>query len=234
MKKATTLVFIAFLANNLFAQTHFEEWNKVSLLKKISNKFSTILDINFRQQSNYKVGDNNCFHLPLMRSERLWLFYNLKNNYSIVGSLFYANTNDISITKNDLLSSKEMQLNIGLFNKSTIKKIVFRSRVFFEKRQINPINSSNINQFRYRLMELVTIPIKTFSNHQSINCILFNEAFFKTQQSLTGFDQNRFCTSLQWHFPKVEYNIGFQKTYQNQSDNLVEKNQIILQAFLTL
>jgi hypothetical protein len=234
MKKAITLIIIVFVANNIFAQAHFEEWNKISLFKKISNKFSAILDINFRQQSNYKAGDNNCFHWPLMRSERLWLFYNLKNNYSIVGSLFYANTNDIINIKADLSSSKETQINIGLFNKSTFKKTVFRSRVLFEKRQINPSNTSNIDQFRYRFMELVTIPIKTLPNHQSINCVLFNEAFFKTQQSLTSFDQNRFCTSLQWHFPKVEYNIGFQKTYQNQSDNLVEKNQIILQAFLTL
>lgn len=234
MTKAITFVVIAFLANDLFAQTHFEEWNKLSLSKKFNNKFSAVLDVNFRQQSNYKAGDNNCFHLPLMRSERLWLFYYLKNNYSIVGSLFYANTNDIINSKSDLSSSNETQINIGLFNKSTINKTVFRSRVLFEKRQINSSNASSTNQYRYRFMELVTIPVKIFSNHQSINCVLFNEVFFKTQQSLTSFDQNRFCTSLQWHFLKAEYNIGFQKNYQNQSDNLVEKNQIVFQTFLIL
>ncbi len=225
---------MVFVFNNIFAQTHFEEWNKISLAKKINLKFSTILDINFRQQSNYKAGDNNCFHLPLMRGERLWLFYNLKNNCSIVGSLFYGNTNDVINAKADLSSSKETQVNIGLFKKSSIKNTVFKSRALLEKRQINPSNTSKINQFRYRFMELVTIPLKTFSNHQSINCVLFDEAFFKTQQSFTGFDQNRYSTSLQWHFPRVEYNVGFQKTYQNQSHNLIEKNQIVLQAFLTL
>ncbi len=234
MRTVVTLAIAVFVANGLFCQTHFEEWNKISLVKKVNNKFSAILDINFRQQSNYNANDDNCFNLPLMRSERLWLLYNLKNNYTIVGSLFYANTNDVINAKADLSSSKETQINIGLLNKNAIAKTIFRSRILLEKRQINPSNANNIDQFRYRLMELVTIPIKTFSNHQSINAVLFNEVFLKTQQSLTGFDQNRFCTSLQWHFPKAEYNIGFQKTYQNQTDKLVEKNQIVFQSFLIL
>jgi hypothetical protein len=234
MKKATTLVFIVFVASNLFAQTHFEEWNKISLLKKINCKSSIIIDVNFRQQSNYKICDNNCFRLPLMRSERLWIFYNLKNNYSIVGSLFYANINDVINTKSDLSSSNETQINIGLFNKSSIKKIVIKSRILFEKRQINSSTANSTSQYRYRFMALASIPLKILPNHQSINYILFNEAFFKTQQSLNSFDQNRFCSSLQWHFPEVEYNVGFQKTYQNQSDHLTEKNQIVVQAFLTL
>lgn len=233
MKKTVALIVIVVATNKLLAQVHYEDWNKISISKNFNKKISTIFDVNFRQQANYKHDEKNPFHLPLMRSERLWLFYNFKNNNSIVGSFFYANANDILDEKATMSSSQETQVNLGFFNKSSSKKIIFRSRILFEKRQINSTNTS-INQFRYRFMELITIPIKSLRKKQYINCVLFNEAFFKTQQSITSFDQNRLSALLQWHFPSVEYNVGFQKTYQNQNDNLTERNQLLFNVFLVL
>lgn len=234
MKKFILLVITIFAVIQIFAQTHYEDWNKLSIYKSLSNKISTILDVNFRQQANYRANEKNPFQFPLMRSERLWLFYNLNKNCSIVGSLFYANTNDIIDAKADIVSSKETQFNIGVFNKSLVRETVFRSRLLFEKRNINPSNADEINQYRYRFMELVTIPLKTMQHKQSINLVMFDEVFLKTQNSITSFDQNRLAASLQLHCPKVEYNIGVQKTYQNQNDKITERNQLLFNIFLVL
>lgn len=234
MKKVIILVIIAFYTNYSSAQTHYEEWNKISITTKISKKVWGIVDFNLRQQSNYKASKTNIFQLPLMRSERLWLFYNLKNNYSIIGSFFYANTTDISNAKADFITANETQVDIGLFNKTMLQKTTLRSRLLLENRYINPDNASAVNQYRYRLQENATIPLKTFSNKNAINCVLNDEVFFKTQQTFTNFDQNRLYATLQWHSPKIEYNLGYQKTYQNQSSNLTERNQVLVNILLIL
>ncbi len=110
------------LINTSIAQTHNELWLKYNLLKKITPKFSASLDINFRQQANYLSNSKNLLQLPLMRSSRLWLFYNLHNNYSILGTLFIAKTFDLKNADADLTNATETQFALGVLKKILLKK----------------------------------------------------------------------------------------------------------------
>lgn len=234
MKKSVILITIAFYANYSSAQIHYEDWNKISFLKKLNNKFSVLFDINIRQQSNYKANETNFFELPLVRSQRLWVMYNFTNNYSLIGSFLYGLNTDIANTKYDFITTNDMQYDIGIMKNATIKTTKLRSRFLVEYRTLNTNNISNAIQYRYRFQENATFLLKTFANKNSFNCVLNDEVFFKTQNSVTELDQNRLYATLQYHTAKVEYNIGYQKTYQNQSSKLVDRNQLVVNLFVML
>lgn len=234
MKKSVILITIAFYANYSSAQIHYEDWNKISFLKKLNNKFSVLFDINIRQQSNYKANETNFFELPLVRSQRLWVMYNFTNNYSLIGSFLYGLNTDIANTKYDFITTNDMQYDIGIMKNATIKTTKLRSRFLVEYRTLNTNNISNAIQYRYRFQENATFLLKTFANKNSFNCVLNDEVFFKTQNSVTELDQNRLYATLQYHTTKVEYNIGYQKTYQNQSSKLVDRNQLVVNLFVML
>jgi hypothetical protein len=228
MKTFLTFVITVFTVNITIAQTYNELWAKYNIHKNICSKFSASVDINFRQQANYFSNDKNICKLPLMRSSRLWLFYNLKNNYAIVGSFFFAKTYDIKNTDANIISATETQFDIGLSKKLMLQKLENRNRLLIEKREVNPQKKQIIKQYRYRLQNSLIIPLKIFSASNKLNCVITNELFCKTQQSFTTFDQNRTSSLLQWHYHHYEYNIGFQKTYQNQNENVVTKNQLLI------
>ncbi len=228
MKIFLTISAVIIFTNIAIAQTRNELWAKYNFSAKISSRFSAAVDINFRQQANYLTNDKNLYRLPLMRGSRFWVFYNLKNNYAVVGSVLLAKTFSLQNEKADLLNATETQVDIGLLNKVKVHNLENRNRLLFERRDIHPSNKSRILQYRYRLQNNVEIALKTFSASSKINFILQNELFFKTQQSSTSFDQNRTGFILQWRCSHYGYQAGFQKGFQNLNNHSISKNQLLL------
>ncbi len=227
--KLIAVSFLALLfACKTIAQTHNEFWSKLSFTKSINTKWSGVVDFNFRQQANYQFANKNNFDLPLMRSIRLWLFYNLDKKYSLVGSFFIAKTAEVKNAKGDLSNASETQYNFGLLRKDNFKKMVFRNRLLAEIRTIKPQTGNDIRMYRYRFQNNLTIELKELAKHSVLNTVVNNELFLKIQDKVTGFDQDRIYCMMQWHLHNVEYNIGFQKTLQNQHNELVKRNQFLL------
>jgi hypothetical protein len=103
------------------AQTHNEVWVKYNFYTTINAKFSVSVDLNYRQQANIFSNNKNIFSLPLMRSSRLWLFYNLPKKYAIVSAGFIGKTYDRTNPDADLTNATEARFAIGLIKKYRLK-----------------------------------------------------------------------------------------------------------------
>ena len=228
MKIFLTICAVIIFTNVSVSQTRNELWGKYNISAKINVHFSAAVDINFRQQANYLTNDKTFYRLPLMRGSRLWLYYNLQKNYAVLGSFLLAKTFMLQNEKAELLNATETQIDLGLTKKIKLHNVENRNRLLLERREICPDNKSAIHQFRYRLQNSLEIPLKAFSASNKLNFILQNEVLFKTQQSSTGFDQNRTACILQWRYNRFGYQVGFQKGFQHLTDQSISKNQVLL------
>ena len=94
--------FILFLPLFVNGQTHKEFWSKVNITKQLNNRWDVGIDVQYRQQSNYKALDKDIFHYPLTRSIRSWVYYHSKNKWTIVASpLAYFVSDDIKNDRRD-------------------------------------------------------------------------------------------------------------------------------------
>ena len=92
--------FILFLPLFVKGQTHQEFWGKVNITKQLNNRWDAGIDLQYRQQSNYKTLDKDIFRYPLTRSIRSWVYYHTKNKWTFVASpIAYFVSDDL---KNDL------------------------------------------------------------------------------------------------------------------------------------
>ncbi|MCX6209542.1 MAG: DUF2490 domain-containing protein [Bacteroidetes bacterium] len=201
----------------------------------MTDKFTIATELHFRQQANYKNNSKNIFEEPNVRAVKLWLNYQLKNNFAItVNPITYFITDEIENAKGLLIDNDELRLAIGVTKDFKINKCKQKNRLLFETRFINYDANNNSTQRRYRLFNSVAFPIKKINSKCNLYYQLANEFFIKTQQSTTSFDQNRLQNLLQLQLPKIDFNIGYQYTVQGVNDVLINKNQFLFSTNFNL
>jgi len=235
MKTIGTITIYLLILYTSNAQTHDEFWSKLTISKKINNKFLLACDVQFRQQANYKIASKNIFEEPNTRAIRLWLNYKLKNNFTItVAPIAYFANEDI-INKNGTLSNtNELRIAFAFTKSFNWKNAKQNNRILVEERFLNYDAVNTINQYRYRIQNSINLLVKKLNNNCNLNYQFSNEFIIKTQQSQISFDQNRIQNALQLQLHKIEFNIGYQYTIQASSNNLIYRNQYLFNTSILL
>lgn len=227
--KNILFLILLFLNSNLFSQNRNEFWSKVSLTKKINKHWAIGMDIQHRRQADFYKEDKNIFHFGLTNSIRVWAYYKLKQNWSIVASpIAYFENDNIVNASGVTANSKELRSMIGIGKNLFFQKLVNYNRLLFELDLINFNYPEMLTRHRYRLLNNFILPIKCINLTHSLNYDFYNEVFLKTQKGLTSFDQNHFYNGIQWKWKQSDLNIGYQYTYQKVTNNYINKNQISL------
>ena len=221
--------FILFLPLFVNGQTHKEFWSKVNITKQLNNRWDVGIDVQYRQQSNYKALDKDIFHYPLTRSIRSWVYYHSKNKWTIVASpLAYFVSDDIKNDLGILKKTEEIRFMGGLMKGLLIKKIKINNRLLAEHRIIDVNNAQQYSQWRYRLQNSLTIPLHNVNNTTGANYILSNEFFIKSQANVFSFDQERLLNVFQWKFKHIDVDIGYQWTIQKINKSNHHRNQWLM------
>ncbi|HEX7457344.1 MAG TPA: hypothetical protein VF301_02830, partial [Ginsengibacter sp.] len=92
------ITFIILFSNNLlFAQNQNEFWSRINITKKIDSHWVLGIDVQHRRQADYLKHEKNIFHYTLTNSIRIWAFYKLKQNWTIIASpVAYFNNENIN------------------------------------------------------------------------------------------------------------------------------------------
>ena len=220
---------LLFLSNNLFSQNRNEFWVKASLIKKVDKHWAIGIDIQHRRQADYYKKDKNIFHFALTNSIRLWAYYKLKQNWSIVASpVAYFENENIVNTTGLTVHSEELRSMVGIGKNLFFQKLLNYNRLLYEIDLINFNYPGMITKHRYRLMNNFVFAVKSFDISHSLNYNFFNEVFLKTENGMTSFDQNHFYNGIQWKWKLSDFGLGYQYTYQKATINYINKNQILL------
>ena len=218
-----------FLNSNLFSQDRNEFWSKISLTKKVNKQWSLGIDIQHRRQADFYKEDKNIFRFGLINSIRLWAYYKLKQNWSIVASpVAYFENENIVNASGEIINSKELRSMIGIGKNLFFQKLVSYNRLLYELDLINFNYPGMLTKHRYRMLNNFILPIKSFDVTRSLNYNFFNEVFLKTQTGITSMDQDHFYNGIQWKWKQSDLNIGYQYTYQKGTNSYINKNQILL------
>lgn len=187
------------------------------------------MDIQHRRQAYFYKDDKNIFHFNLTNSIRLWAYYKLKQNWSIVASpiAYFQNKSIVNIS-GETFNSKELRSMMGIGKYLFFQKFVSYNRLLYELDLINYNYHGMLIRRRYRVFNNFILPIKSINLTHSLNYNFFNEVFLKTENKITSFDQNHFYNGIQWKWEQSDLNIGYQYTYQKGANSYINKNQILL------
>lgn len=210
------------------AQTRQEFWSKLTISKKIDEKWNWGGDIQYRSQENHHLQNNQRFANDLLQSIRLTAFYKIseKHKLSLIASpIVYFRSFDINNEGNSI-DQREYRWVIGVMQQYTIsKKIHLRNRLQYEMRFLR-IDSPNITlQHRPRWQLQATVPLWKVNQNFGINYLVFDEIFVANQENRTFFEQNRFYNALQFRYNFVELNVGLQKSVQKVREDWIRRNQ---------
>lgn len=231
------LIIILSLLNltNINGQTHQEFWSKLSVSKKISSSLTISLDFQLRQQADFKYSSKNIFELPNTRATRIWLHYNINNNFNLfITPIAFFRNDEMKNFSNNLNTTHELRWGFGIAKSLALKKTILKSRFFFETRYINNTLQNNLTQHRYRWQNSLSISLKKTKNNCDLNYLISNEFFIKTQQNQTSFDQNRVQNMIQIKLSKFDINLGYQFTIQNMNNTVINRNQFLLSYSLEI
>ena len=221
--------FILFLPLFVKGQTHQEFWGKVNITKQLNNRWDAGIDLQYRQQSNYKTLDKDIFRYPLTRSIRSWVYYHTKNKWTFVASpIAYFVSDDLKNDLGILKKTEEIRFLGGLMKGFLIKKIKINNRLLAEHRIIDVNNAQQYSQWRYRLQNSLTIPLHNVNKTTGANYILSNEFFIKSQANVFSFDQERLLNVFQWKFKHIDVDIGYQWTIQKINKSNHHRNQWLM------
>lgn len=224
------LVFITLLLPFVsFSQSHHEFWSKTNLTKTINNHWSIGLDLQYRQQSDFNTGDKDIFHFPLTRSLRSWAYYQTKNKWTIVISpMAYFIANELKKDQGDVKRTEEMRFTGGVMKGFNLNKLKINNRLLAEYRIIDLNNPGQFSQWRFRLQNMVTIPIHSTKKTTGLNYLASSELFLQSQTQKILFDQERLFNALQWKFKHFDVDLGYQWSIQKTKTTTVNRNQWVL------
>ncbi len=232
MLKKITLILLLF-NNAVFAQSQNEFWSKINITKHFNDHLTLSIDAQYRRQSDFYTRDKNIFHYPLTTSIRLWVYYKVKNNWTLIASpIAFFNNKDLENISGMITHSSDLRSMIGASKTYILGHFANSNRILYEVDLLD-INSNDITlRHRYRLYNNLLFSIKKISETRSLNYYFFNEIFYKTQNGLSSFDQDHFYNGLQWKWKESNFNIGYQYTYQKDLGICYNKNQFLF--FLNL
>lgn len=223
------LLLLSLIPFTLTAQPHAEFWSKSSVTISINNHWSFGIDVQYRQQANYRKGDKNILHYPMGRSVSSWIYYNLKDQWQIILSpAGWFKNEDISNNNDDLIETTELRQVIGTSKTVEIRRIKNKNRLLVEIRFIDFDKSNYNKQARYRMQNSLTIPLHKKEKLAGLNYYFTNELFIKNQKSITSFDQERVYNALQWKSKHKEINLGYQWVAQQSSNNFIYRHQLLM------
>ncbi len=192
------------------------------------------MDVQHRRQANFYEHDKNIFHFGLTNSIRIWTYYTLKQNWSIVASpIAYFENKSIINAPGVRPISKELRSMIGIGKNLFFQKLVNQSRLIYEMDLLNFNYPETLIKHRYRLLNNFILPIKAIDLTHSLNYTFYNEIFFKTQNGMSSFDQNHLYSGIQFKWIQSNFNVGYQYTYQKLIKDYINKNQILLSLNFT-
>jgi hypothetical protein len=224
-----------FCSIQLNAQTRDELWTKINVTKSLNEKWVVGFDIQHRRQANYQIKEKNLFHYDLNNSIRGWVYYKIKNDWMLLLSpIAYFTNNDVKNTEGELKFSHELRSNLGISKNIMIVKIINKNRFLYEIRDIQFDSPEKTIQHRYRFQNYFIVPILKINTQNTINYTVFNELFFRTQNEISRFDQNRLYNAIQLKEKHWDVNLGHQYTYQNISSGNINKHHLMFSININL
>jgi hypothetical protein len=230
------ITFIILFSNNLlFAQNQNEFWSRINITKKIDSHWVLGIDVQHRRQADYLKHEKNIFHYTLTNSIRIWAFYKLKQNWTIIASpVAYFNNENINRASGNFIHSNELRSMIGASKSFCIGSVINYNRLLYEVDMMEFDSPDITIRHRYRLFINFIFPIKKINQTHSLNYNFFNEIFLKTQNGISSFDQNHLYNGFQLKVKKYDVNIGYQYTYQKGINSYLHKNQMVLSLNFTM
>lgn len=224
------IIFILlFFVNATYAQQQNEFWTKINVTGHVNNHLAFGVDAQYRRQADFYSRDKNIFHYPLSKSIRLWTYYKLKDNWTLVASpIAYFNNENLENISGKISNSNDLRSMIGASKLFLLGHLRSNNRVLYEADLLG-INSHDLTlRHRYRLYNNILFPIKKLGETHGINYFFFNEIFYKTQNGISSFDQDHVYNGVQWKWKDSDLNMGYQYTYQKNAGNYFHKNQFLL------
>lgn len=223
------IIFIFLLPLVAKSQAHHEFWSKINITKRINNHWDVGLDLQFRQQSNFKTERKDIFQYPMTRSIRSWAYYHLKNKWTIVASpIAYFVSDEIKNNLGDLKKIEDLRFMVGIMKTIQFPILKFNNRFLVEYRIIEIDQPEHFYQWRYRLQNAFTIPLHAFKRKTELNYIIGNEFFLKSQSHQIFFDQERLLNLVQWKQKHFDIDLGYQWTIQKGNNSTQYRNQWLI------
>jgi len=220
------LLFFPLLA---FSQTRKEFWLKLNFTHQFSTKWMAGLDLQHRRQANFNQADKNIFHYTLANYGRIWLYYQLPWNWSLVVSpIGYFNNEDILNAAGTLKQTNELRISPGIVKVFDLGTVKNKNRFLYDIRFAEFDQVTHFTQSRFRLQNSFTIPLYSFKKQNQLSYIFSNEILIKKEKKLTGFDQNRVYNAVQWKLHRSDINLGYQWVVQKGTASTFHRHQLYL------
>lgn len=234
LRKITTIL-VLFIGVNLAAQTRKESWFRLNLTHRFNPQWSAGLDIQQRRQANYKTADHNIFHYPLSSFARVWVYYQLPKEWTILLSpVGYFDNEDILNVKGELRQTNELRITPGVMNSLVTGKMKIRSRLLYDIRFADFDQPGHYLQSRLHWQEGLLIPVCNTGKQSRLLYQVYDELFIKKQRSVIAFEQNRIYNGLQWKYKSSSADLGYQWVVQKGTASIFHRSQVYLALNLQL
>lgn len=228
LKRALTIAALL-LAVSLSAQTRRESWFRLNLTRRINPQWSAGLDLQHRRQANYRTGEHNFLHYPLSSFGRIWIYYQLPRNWTLLLSpIGYFDNEDILNSKGELKQTNELRITPGVMQSLQAGTLKLRSRLLLDIRFADFDKAGHYTQTRLHWQESLLVPICPTGKNSRLLAQAADEVFIKNQDGDTGFDQNRLYGGLQWKYRASNIDLGYQWVLQKGTSSLFHRTQLYL------
>lgn len=215
------------------SQTRHECWVRVNTTVLLDKHWSAGLDLLHRSQANYRNGDKNIFHYPLGNLARLWVYYQLPENWTLLLSPFaWLRNNDIEDAKGDLKETEEIRLTGGVVKTIGHRSVKNKNRLLVEERFIQYNDPLHFTQVRLRFQNSLSVPLFSVKNKQALSATFYNEVMVKKDKYPVLFDQERIYGGLQWIHRGTSLDAGYQWVLQKSDTRTFHRNQLYIQLNL--
>ncbi|MCS6795827.1 MAG: DUF2490 domain-containing protein [Raineya sp.] len=221
------LILLTLLTFSASSQNRQEFWSKITISKKINNKWNVGGDIQYRSQENYKLANGKRFENDLLQSIRFTVLHKISKRHQIhliFSPLVYFRSFELDSNDN-IIDQREYRWAVGKMQQHTWNRIVLRARLQYEMRFLRIDSPNSLLQHRVRFQTQATLPIFKWKSGRAVNYIIFDEIFVANQQKQMFLEQNRFYNALQVKLDFLELNVGLQKSGQQVKKEWIKRNQ---------
>jgi hypothetical protein len=114
------------------AQHRNELWTKVNFTKSLSKRLDGGMDIQHRRQNGFE-NDYNMLQYGMTSSIRLWAYYKLKHNWSLILSPFaYFDNQVIKPASKEIQGSNELRTMLGVTKGIALGNLTNKNRILYE------------------------------------------------------------------------------------------------------
>ena len=218
---------LIWLPMTVMAQTRHEWWTKLNIDTRPGKKWGGSLEMQYRRQANYHTTDNNVFHYPMAVILRPWVSYSLHRHWSLLLSpVGFSRSEEVPVAGN-ISHQTELRISAGLQHMLATRKIVFKNRVLYEARFLEPGKSQFSFQTRIRAQQWAEFLLLQTGTQTRFSVQLSHEFFVRSERAYSGFDQDRISAALAWAHLGLAWCWGYQQTVQQHSPHVIQRHQLI-------